>query len=152
MHFRDTVGDREHGEGRHKASSKLQWKKKVMKSLMQKIGLKVHSRLYRQKSTRWYWDYSETQPKELRWNISRLTARLCRPPWIWTVRMPATDWALSQRANAKKRALLTQRNYTIMLSNTAVNQPLVTAVCALNNLSPVYHFSCFKSHFCMKDG
>lgn len=70
------------------------------------IGLKVHRRLYRPKSTQWYWDYSETQPKELRWNISRLTARLRRPPWIWTLRMAATDWALSQRAHAKNELCL----------------------------------------------
>lgn len=149
MHFIVMIRGREFRGGWHKVSSRLQWKK-VIKSLRRKIGLKVHTRLYRQKSTWWYWDYSEAQPIELWWNISRLTARFCRPPWIWTLWIPAADWALSQRANAKKWALLTQRNYTIMLSNTVVNQPLITVVCALNNLSPVYHFSRFKSNFCMK--
>lgn len=153
MYFRITMGNREQGVGwqdgiRHRPGCNGK-KKKSDEKPHAEIGLKVHTRLYRQKSTQRFWDYSETRPKEPRWNISRLTAQLCRPPWIWTLRMAATDWALSQRANAKNPALLTQCNYTIMLSNTPVNQPLVTAVYALNNRSPVYHFSCFKSHFHM---
>lgn len=135
--------------GWRKVSSRLQGKE-VIKSLEQKIGLKLHTRLYGQKSTRRYWDYSEAQPKELWWNISRLTARFCRPPWIWTLRMAATDWALSQRANANK----TSSAYSTQLHNHAVKHGGESAtrhgrVCIKQTLACLT-FSCFKSNFCMK--
>lgn len=114
MHFRVTTGNMEHGIGWHKELSRLQWKK-IDEKLHGEIGLKVYMRLYRQKSTRRYWDYSETA-KRAAMKYFLLTAQLCCPPWIWTLRMAATDWALSQRANAKR----TSSAYSKQLHNHAV--------------------------------
>jgi len=63
------------------------------------------------------------------WKRSQLTLLFQRPPWIWTLRMGATDWVLSQCLKCQIRALLSKQNYTTTtLSNLALNNPLMMAV------------------------
>lgn len=141
--FRVTTGNREHGVKWHKTSSRLWGRKKSDEKPHAAIGLKVHTRLYRWGggggSAQRYWDYSKPQPKEPRWNVIHLTARLRRPPRIWTLRMAATDWALSRRTNAKEPSAA----YSTQLHKRAVEhagESATAAMCALNSLSPVYGF------------
>lgn len=151
--FRVTTGNREHGVKWHETSSRLWGRKEVKKSLTQQLdwkyiqgcidgGKKVHS------------------DTEIIQNLSQKSRD--ETFFIWQLGFAAHQesghcgWLLQielchGELTPKNPAPLTQRSYTSVLSNTPVNQSLAAtaAMCALNNLSPVYCYTCFKSHFCM---